>query len=172
MLFRSVVRITNSFARAELMERQRREEAGEPPLPEESRFRPPFGLMRRPLENRPPRMVHRTGANRMDVEEENSTVRSPDASEATMTDVTPASATDHLAGDHTAADPSSTTAASPRPPAGILGEGRRYRVPTIWGRGPTRSFLTDSDYLSSRYSHDDEESLSPEERERDRKSVV
>lgn len=162
----AVVRITNSFARAELMERQRREEAGEPPLPEESRFRPPFGLMRRPLENRPPRMVHRTGANRMDVEEENSTVRSPDASEATMTDVTPASATEHLAGDHTAADPSSTTAASPRPPAGILGEGRRYRVPTIWGRGPTRSFLTDSDYLSSRYSHDDEESLSPEERER------
>ena len=160
----AVVRITNSFARAELMERQRREEAGEPPLPEESRFRPPFGLMRRPLENRPPRMVHPTGANRLDAEEENPPVR--DASEATMTDVTPASTREPLAVDPTAADPSSAAAASPRPLVGILGEGRRYRVPTIWGRGPTRSFLTESEYLGSRYSHDDEESLSPEERER------
>lgn len=160
----AVVRITNSFARAELMERQRREEAGEPPLPEESRFRPPFGLMRRPLENRPPRMVHRTSGNRLDAEEENPPVR--DASEATMTDVMPASAREPLAFDPTAADPSSTAAASPRPSAGILGEGRRYRVPTIWGRGPARSFLTESEYLGSRYSHDDEESLSPEERER------
>lgn len=159
----AVLRITNSFARAEMMERQRREEAGEPPLPEESRFGPPFGLMRQPLENRPPAMVHRTGANRLDAEEENP-VR--DASQATMADVTPTSAREPLAVDPTTVDLSSAVAASPRPPAGILGDGRRYRVPTLWGRGPTRSFLTESEYLGSRYSHDDEESLPPEERER------
>lgn len=160
----AVVRITNSFARAELMERQRREEAGEPPLPEESRFRPPFGLMRRPLENRPPRMVHRTAGNWLDAEGEISPVR--DASEATIINVLPASAREHLVVDPSAADPSAVASASPRPPAGILGEGRRYRVSTIWSRGPTRSFLTESEYLGSRYSHDDEEPLSVEERER------